>query len=760
MVYSKNFSERAHNRALQDAGRKVPPVRVIPESVEHLLLLSAADHMKAVGGDYTFLTFPARSDGQLQLETRTIESHVFSEHPTFLRDMVELEAIADASGPAERVAGLSAALSEVAVAHAQHEQQARDDLRDGTSPGRVCVRVMKSNVGRVKSISTYVPMGGPVLQQGDVAATLHAEMPGSTPERLITNMRPRAVAGSGMHVLLIKDFLPGCSLQELQSQVMGWKRDAADDPERPDVHFALAIPESVVDPDTLSDSLRQLLAARAVPNRDASINVDTSIQPWVSLLDAGFVAPIGSDSSAAPGAWQKVQLTPLALRCMSTSYALHTPTPIFKPRSHLPIDQCTSFECAMLLRDQGWQWQLFPKPIEERKRLVHPIANGPGVFYTLGKTLIHSYLVCLLSADRLREQYGFEAINHYAEKPKYFDGLLQGHPITYKDPAPKRRLQILDADDADDADVYPLAIQFQPRLLQVEMDEDQEIPELGEEGQDALRYLEEMLKLEEDQLQNQIGFAEPDEPQADVGGDASGGGGDVDVGGDGIATPTGGGDDVGGGGDGIATPAGGGDDVGPGGDGVATPTGNVDSDEPVRLTAREPARRPRRKLRIIPWGPMEIARSYSDGKETQSEARCRLHRLNASSNCKKTLKYTADTEDHCLAAMKWWLNEGVHHTRQRTHIRLFEELWEVPYLPEDVLLAQQITQVPEATKTDIQLDQEAKAAANAAAKARATAAKAKAKAKRGRGSGGEHAGRGRGRGRSSHICRHLGPLGS
>ena len=50
MVYSKNFSDRAHNRALQDAGRKVPPVRVIPESVEHLLLLSAADHMKAVGG--------------------------------------------------------------------------------------------------------------------------------------------------------------------------------------------------------------------------------------------------------------------------------------------------------------------------------------------------------------------------------------------------------------------------------------------------------------------------------------------------------------------------------------------------------------------------------------------------------------------------------------------------------------------------------------------------------------------------------------
>ena len=94
MVYSKTFSERAHNKALQEGGRSTP-ARVLPESLEHLLLLNSSDHMKAVAADHSFLTLHARSDGQIQLETRTMEAGFFSEGTSFLSDAAYLEAIAD-----------------------------------------------------------------------------------------------------------------------------------------------------------------------------------------------------------------------------------------------------------------------------------------------------------------------------------------------------------------------------------------------------------------------------------------------------------------------------------------------------------------------------------------------------------------------------------------------------------------------------------------------------------------------------------------
>ena len=125
------------------------------------------------------VSMPARADGCMQFETRTVEAAL-----SFEKEIPdELIMIADqadgdnadgdnadgddadgddagntdkddAANPFRR-RRLSEVLSNAAAE--QHDNQARDNAREGIAPTRLCVRMLKANVGRVKSISTYVP---------------------------------------------------------------------------------------------------------------------------------------------------------------------------------------------------------------------------------------------------------------------------------------------------------------------------------------------------------------------------------------------------------------------------------------------------------------------------------------------------------------------------------------------------------------------------------------------------------------------------
>ena len=407
---------------------------------------------------------------------------------------------------------------------------------------------------------------------------------------------------------------------------------------------------------------------------------------------AGEYITLKDAAGSASDAKRDVQLSPLALRQLSTGYVFDKSVPIFEPRENIPIADCTSLECTMLLQKRGWEWKLFPKRIEERKKLVHLTSEARGSFYTLGKTLIHSYLMCLLQAEDLREPYGLEAIQHYAEKPSDFDGLLKGEPIKYKEP--RTLLQI----DDGDADVR-LAIADEAQL---EKDAEEEEEHVSDEYADLMNYLEEALEQEllvlalRDEAEKAKGG-----PDAEVEDEANnvpdeGGVSDRDDegnGGEGIVTPTGSiGDDGG-----IATPTG---DIGDiAGEGIATP--------PLAVEVYTVGLKFRQKLKFIPWGVFTIARKVTADGATSFEARCTFHKKSADTGCKKTVQYNAATESHALGALKWWCNEARNHTRQSSHVAAFDELIEVPFLPHDVLLSQQIVEQPPAqVKTDLELDAE------------------------------------------------------
>ena len=233
-------------------------------------MLNVTEHLKTVASEYGMLTMPTRADGELQIQTRTIETAIFPPEPP---DQFPEVLPPIANGAPSKRRRLSDALCE--VIEEQRDEQARSDASDGHLPARICLRVLKTRAGRVKSIATFVPKGGPTLAVSDMAATVHLEMQGSSTEKLVANMQPRAIGGSGLHVVLIQDLLPGCSLRSLQDSVHGWNASHAGPPA---AQFSLPI--STVSPNVQHDALQELFKARAVPNRDSSINVDTAQEPW------------------------------------------------------------------------------------------------------------------------------------------------------------------------------------------------------------------------------------------------------------------------------------------------------------------------------------------------------------------------------------------------------------------------------------------------------------------------------------------------
>ena len=153
-------------------------------------------------------------------------------------------------------------------------------------------------------------------------------------------------------------------------------------------------------------------------------------KPWQDMFAAGYIEEIHDASSAS----RTFRLTPAALRDLTTGQLHDSKTLVFNPRSSLPLTDLTAFECGMMLYEKGWAWNIFPRSVQARKALQHPTSQETGSWYTLGKTLVQPYLVCLLASSQLATKYGITHIPHYAEKPvkDFSDLYLTGRRITYK----------------------------------------------------------------------------------------------------------------------------------------------------------------------------------------------------------------------------------------------------------------------------------------------------------------------------------------
>ena len=370
--------------------------------------------------------------------------------------------------------------------------------------------------------------------------------------------------------------------------------------------------------------------------------------------------------------------------------------PIFKVRDGLPPDDLSTWELAKLLVDNGWTWRLMPRDLKAREALPPQAAtDGPGIWYTLGETLIRPYLLCLHKSHDLHAEFAIEDIPHYfRDAPvKRYQAILAGKPLPPAESKRKRQRAIVDLQPEFQSDEEPLALQDEAAE---EPDDDNGVYGLlaDEEDVDIIKMLEDAIE-EEELLRQMIEQQEVQEPEPEN------------------------------------------DDVDLVEEGAEDDESEQDAEEP-EPDAPAPAEGITSfgRLRQIPWGAFVIARKRVDGQEKSLECRCLYHKKNQTTGCKKTISYTADNEGHALAVARWWCNQARDVHTQNDHLKLFEDIMEIPYYPYDVLLQGQIATLEGEVKTDVQIQKEEREAQK---RARG----------RGRGRGRGDQGRGRkGRGRA------------
>ena len=108
---------------------------------------------------------------------------------------------------------------------------------------------------------------------------------------------------------------------------------------------------------------------------------------------------------------------------LSFSHMLSNPAPMNHVRD-LPLAELREFELMLRMKRDGWLWSLLPTKIADREDLKYSYGD-PLRWYTAGVTVGKSYLLCLLSAERLQQDHGIASIPHALPHMAY-DMILTG----------------------------------------------------------------------------------------------------------------------------------------------------------------------------------------------------------------------------------------------------------------------------------------------------------------------------------------------
>eukprot|EP00959_Pyramimonas_sp_CCMP1952_P447893 9378663-Pyramimonas_sp.AAC.2 len=128
-------------------------------------------------------------------------------------------------------------------------------------------------------------------------------------------------------------------------------------------------------------------------------------------------------------------LTLDGLRRLEPCQHLLDPSLICYPRENIPLSDYTTLELVAKLMVDGWEWQQLPRGTADRQTLCYEV-GGRKIFYSVGKDLVHQYLMCLLTAPELKEM-GVVSIPHWHPAPvKAYTALLAGGPLPERKPPP------------------------------------------------------------------------------------------------------------------------------------------------------------------------------------------------------------------------------------------------------------------------------------------------------------------------------------
>ena len=258
--------------------------RVIPTTVEELLLFNASDNLQAVGRAVGFITMRHQLAGRIGLNTTVLSEDLPMPDAT----LQDNEREADASENDDKDESHAVDSEE----EGQPPKRQRMDANDAIVPVAeeeesieqlTCFGMLKSRPGGIKSLATYVEKGGTKVSPTSFAVTLHSCEECPETGALIVDGQPRAMGSSGMRAVVVDSLNPGLSLPALYASMHGHINQG-----QPSLRMSLLVTMRGSRMD-LHVALDKMLQARAVGGRHGVVEGDVSSWPWATLVESGFV---------------------------------------------------------------------------------------------------------------------------------------------------------------------------------------------------------------------------------------------------------------------------------------------------------------------------------------------------------------------------------------------------------------------------------------------------------------------------------------
>ena len=517
--------------------------------------------------------------------------------------------------------------------------------RDGSAGCRFFFSIVKTEPGRWHTVNMSIS-SGKRLPQSAILIAVHRPLYNGDEALPVVSRKP--VEDSGGLTSILSSF-EGLSMQELTEKFLRHSCSST---------FMYAIANAPTSsPELTAAVITSMVVRRAYPGASDehafTPNGDAENGCIHELMGLGLVDKSYSSSD------DRFVLTSKALASLDYGPILTEAANVAEVRN-LPLEDCTTYELMLKLRESGFQWRRMPTESKSRLALEYCRNESPKLWYS-GLRVVREYALCLLKAEELQDM-GILAIPHWQPSVSHYKALLEG-----------RRLPVGQAHDAleDDVAVAPRAIkdkgarhprgprQRAPAQLAIGDTEMHEEP-LLEQGDTELEEPEEVdHQYDEFEFYLEEAMAELLQEIEDDAPSSS-------------ATP-------------------------------ATSSGSA-------APARAQRGGPRNYDRSFTWGsfiftPRDVSVKNPYGAW---QASCKFHRLGPHSGCRRQLSMRDEVDEpNVIRTLKSWCVEAENYDRQRYHI-------EVPlcidYAPPDELLEALMhtgnleTGPPIPAKTDLELD--------------------------------------------------------
>ena len=145
--------------------------------------------------------------------------------------------------------------------------------------------------------------------------------------------------------------------------------------------------------------------ASAFPGKGSYLCEDIGDLELLSVLEALSYVSCIDEGPENLDTWSRWHLTPLALQQLVPCRFIHSPTSAFENRG-VPHGQMTRFELLQELLSDGWQWRSWSQRHALPAFSISEDGPGEKLFTCRGAKIGIAYMLCLLTADMLRERSG------------------------------------------------------------------------------------------------------------------------------------------------------------------------------------------------------------------------------------------------------------------------------------------------------------------------------------------------------------------